>query len=207
MYRAILASIFSALMVSSCCAPIPWSAWKYEQVTKFEGYPSPWNLPSPSKHPDLYIDGAFVHVFLRAHDETTNSGSSPFMLIANVTTKNSEHESVIFHSISVSDSTNRKYLVQPISVNKAAKKTGDLIFPVTKKLEAFNYLKPSPEIKKYTHTSIWTDDSLELKPDLGHKVTVTIELEIQRKMSAQRKIIVYEFIPYEEGGVWQCISA
>ena len=196
---------FSALMTSSCCSPDPWSAWVYESVIEFEKWPDAWNLPPLDEYPSLYIDGAFVSAFFKAHDETTTSGSSPYQLFVNVTTYDSAHKSVIFHSVEVTDSKPNIYNIQPINVNRAARKTENLYFPVTKEFRTVNFGNPRLS-KDWTKATLWTDDTILLEPKLGHEVTVTIDIEVLTDGISTRDKVTYRFRPNKEGGIFQCIS-
>lgn len=203
--KRLICIAFSALMISSCCSPAPWSAWEYESVIQFEEHPDAWNLPSQDEYPSLYIDGAFVSAFFRAHDETTTSGTSPYQLFVNVTTYNPIHKGVIFHSVEVTDFKPNSYSVQPIKVNRAAKKTKSLNFPVPIEFKTVNFGNPRPS-KGWTKASLWTDDTIPLEPELGHEVTVEIDLEVIGEGKSTRDIVTYRFTPNKNGGIFQCIS-
>ena len=197
--------VASALMLSSCCSPAPWSAWEYESVIKFAKYPDAWNLPNEKEYPNLYIEGAFVSAFLKAHDETTTSGSPPYGLFVNVTTYDPTHKSVIFHSVEVIDYKPNNYQVQPITVNRAAKKTSSLNFPVPNEFRTVKYSNPRGS-QDWTRATLWTDSTIPLEPELGHEVTVEIDLEIIGAGRSTRDKVIYRFTPHRNGGFFQCIS-
>ncbi len=193
--------------LSSCCVPAPWKAWRYEHRYKFD-YPAPWNLPSIEKFKALYVDGAFVNIRVMAHDETTNSGSPPYQLIIPILTNKNEHQSVTFHSIVISSSLGDSHVVTPITVNKAAEKVGNLIFPVNLKFKLFanSVINPSPIAKEYYHAALWSDVNLELIPDKGEEIKISIDIEVHKPESSKRKVVEYEFYPCKDSGIFQCIS-
>ena len=198
--------IIPSFLVLTSCYPAPWTAWKYKSVPQFPNYSDPWNLPNQDEYSNLYIDGAFVHVFFKAHDETTNSGSSPYRIFANVTTYNPLHKDVIFHSIKISDSEKNSYFAQPIVVNIAAKKINDLKFPVLSEFKGVQYSNQSPGSNSFTRATLWTDSTIKLKPKLGHEVTVTIDVEVKRAGKSTRDTVTYRFMPHRSGGLLQWIS-
>ena len=203
--KRLVGIVASALMLSSCCAPAPWSAWAYESVIKFAKYPDAWNLPNEEEYPNLYIDGAFVSAFFKAHDETTTSGSSPYRLFVNVTTYDPTHESVIFHSVKVVDSKPNIYHVQPITVDRAAKKTSSLNFPVPNEFRSVKFGNPHLS-QDWTMATLWTDSTIPLEPELGHEVTVEIDLEVLGADGSTREKVTYRFTPHKNRGFFQCIS-
>lgn len=195
--------------ISGCCVPIPWNAWTYEHQANFSNYPSPWNLPDLQEFEELYIDGVFIYIQVRAHDETTTNGSSPFYIIVNSTSNNPEHESITFHSIKIGSSQNLNHLPRPVEVNNAAKISKYLEFPVAKQFEfhSESVVNPTPSIEGIKTASLWTDENLEFAPIDGEVITISIDVEVLGSNSAYRKIIEYEFFPHHESGVMQCISA
>jgi len=194
-------------MSLSGCVPAPWRAWTYEHKYEFD-YPSPWNMPDREKFESFYVDGVFVNIRVMAHDETTTSGSPPYMMIIPVLTNNKEHKSVTFHSVVISSSLGRKYEVIPIVVSKAANKVKELSFPVHKSLDPFSDTVVNPTLiaKQYLTTSLWCDENLDLKPKKHEVIKISIDIEIHKSNSSERKTIEYEFYPNKESGFFQWIS-
>ena len=198
--------ITSIVVLLTGCTFSPWKAWRYNYKLDFNGYPYPPNLPSQEKFSSLYINGAFVGIRVMAHDETLYSGKPPYLLIISVFTDNGEHKSVTFHSISILSSLNKTHVVSPIMVNKLAEKTGNLAFPVIKQLEPIGVYNPTPEIKKFTEASLWSDDDLNLDPKEGEIIQVIIDVEVHKSNTSERKKVEYELFPHKEGGPFKCIS-
>ncbi|WP_045859785.1 hypothetical protein [Teredinibacter purpureus] len=199
--------VFLIVGISGCCAPIPWSAWNYETTFEFDGYPSPWNMPDVEQFSGLYVDGVFMNIFVKAHNETTNSGSSPYRIIITATENTIENKSIVFHSVKVTDSQGGKYNFQPITIDNAAKKTGEVDFPVARTLDPIKYHNPSPAVKKSRRASLWSDDNIRLGPDNGSVLIVTLDVEVIRADGNERKIVNFKFMPNRESGVLQCLTA
>ncbi len=196
----------AAFMLTACCLPIPWSAWRYEKTANFEGITYWWNLPDKEMFSDLYVGGAFVDVFVKAHNETTRSGDPPYQINVTVVAKTKEKKSIVFHSITVADTQGGNYPYQPITVNKAAKKTGELNFPVTFQLQEMNFHNQKTGSKNYLQARLRSDYSFNLEPENGAKLVVAVDIEVFGKSSTERKVITYEFIPHKESGEKRCLS-
>jgi hypothetical protein len=154
----------------------------------------------------MYIDGAFLNIRVMAHNETTTTGNSPYMLIASILTNNIDQKNVTFHSINISSSINTLHVVAPINVDKTAEKIGDLSFPVTKQLVAYTVHKSTHDLENSTHANLWTDENLYLNPKKGEVIKIVVDIEIHKSETSIRKKIEYEFFPHKESGFFQWVS-
>lgn len=209
----VLTLIMMASALSACCVPAPWTSWRYYEKGGVEKFPSAWNTNTidqyQNQYSDLYIDDAFVHIFVRAHNLSTRSGSSPFRLFVGVVTNKAEHKSVIYHAVSIVDTSGNTFDFQPIKYNTprhAGEELGSLSFPVVVNL-GFLHTYSSPQTNNYIQTSLWSDDTVPLRPENGRKITVFADIEIVGSHSSIRRTVVYEFLPTVRRGRWWCVTA
>ena len=204
--RIILAA-FLIFTQSAFCVPWPWSAWRYDYTEQFKNFPVAQNLPLEADFPALFVDGVFVHVIIQAHNKTSRSGKPPYRLIASAETRNNNHTRVTFHSITLRSSLGQAHTVLPITVNKAAQKIATLEFPVSATFEYRKYAKASTLNNQYLAASLWADETLNFAPNNNEHIKVIIDIEVHSKDNSARQKIEYEFIPHEDSGFIQCITA
>jgi len=204
----ITALISAAALTSSCCLPIPWSAWRYE-TEQYTQFPSPHILPSIKTHSGLYVKDVFIFVWLRAHNETTNSGKSPFQIFVNATATTPTQREVTFHSVSVTDGEGLTQTFSPITTNSKGEKTSSIPFPVSMELESIQYYAEPSKIKgkNRKRATLRSDTTFSLAPKNKSNLAVTIDVEVTEDERSERKNVVYEFRPVKESGIWQCITA
>lgn len=104
-------ALFFLMIQTSGCAKSP---WRVERYVKRIGIPSiPGELPNSEEYSQFFVKGAFVDVILTGTNETTTSGTGPYILVVNVDGTKNEHKSIEVHGISVISKTGKSFDVSP----------------------------------------------------------------------------------------------
>jgi len=134
-----------------------------------------------------------VHAHLKAHNETTQGGDSPYKLHVVCYAPKETVSTVVFHSVEVaSELDSRTYPVTPIEVDRRGLKVKKLSFPYSEDFKAF-YANAST-------ASLVTDDTLALRPEENETVRIRILIEIISSKKNAKRWITYHFRPHLETG-------
>ena len=188
-----LTALLLLAILTGCNFLQKWSAWRYSS-DGLETVPH-WNLPSLDPALSRFRVGeVYVHAFLRAHDETTQRGSSPYKLHVVCYAPARTASSVTFHAVevfSLLDSTS--YFIVPIEVDQRGQKVRSLSFPY-----AENFVPLSSSSASWA--SLDTDSNLGLRPEKNEEVRIRILVEITGASGNEKGWITYQFKPRLEKG-------
>ena len=188
MYR--LFGLILLVSLAGCYVPLKWKAWRYDSdglVTVPH-----WDLPFTDDSAARFTVGdMYVHAFLKAHDETTQGGGSPYQLIVVCYVPLGRASGVTFHSVEiVSSLDSRTWSRRPIEVDRRGEKIRSAGYPYTREFVAIS--------KTAASASMRTDADLPLRPHLGESVTVRIAVST----GTSDGLVTYHFRPrLEEGHV------
>lgn len=187
-----LAALLVFAMLAGCNVPLKWSAWRYKS-DGLQDVPH-WNLPIQKPEAARFsIRDVYVHAFLKAHDETTQSGSSPYQLYVVCYAPGHPTAAVTFRDIEVaSELDSTIYHVTPIEVDRRGLKVKSLAFPYS---EDFTRLSAAA-----SWASLVTDSTLALRPEKNEIVKVRILVEVTGVNGNMRDWITYRFSPRLEQG-------
>ena len=187
------------LLLSSCCVYSPWYRIEYinERIDERWGSNIP---PNVEKYSNLYIQNAFVIVFLTAHNWTNEPEEppDPFSLYVTVMGKKNEHDSVTIYNAEIKSNLNRKHEIVPAKTDLNNKIVETFKFPL--KL----FFSESTDREKYTSAHFHSSYTLNFDYKNNEKLTVIIDLEVTSKSGSERKKIIYNFIPKKESGWLSC---
>lgn len=173
--------------------PIKWDAWRYKSVDTPDFYPS--NIPDGNgEFGHLFVNGAFVNVFFRAHNETTQGGDPPYGMHLNAVGSSTRHRKMIVHSVRISSDDAGSYAPVPVATNKLGKKVRELQYPVE------SLFRPLYRTEDRSYASLVIDETLDFNAKGGEIVVVEIDIEILSISGAQKGTVTYSFRPVLETG-------
>ncbi len=181
-------------MLVGCHVPLKWHAWRYKS-DGLQDIPH-WDLPF--KNPDVArftVGDVYVHAFLKAHNQTTQSGSPPYQLYVVCYVHGDPTATVTIHDVEVtSELDSTLYHVVPIEVDRRGLKVKSTTFPYSK-----DFMRLSAST---SWMSLVTDSTLALRPERNEEVSVRILVEVLGVNGATKGWITYRFSPrLEEGEV------
>lgn len=152
------------------CKYAPWRVEEYINP-ETDSFNIRQGLPQHEEFEHYFIKDAFVHVFLKAHNETAYSGRSPYALIINVYGKGIAYERLMIHNIFIESETYKgKFL--------------GLQLPV---MAEFNTC-----YRDIRCAHVKSRNSLLLDFKLDEDINVILDIEIQADIN-KRKLIIYHF--------------
>jgi len=142
-------------------------------------------LPQYEEFEHYFINGAFVHVFLKAHNETAYSGRSPYALIINAYAKGMAYERLMIHNIFIESETYKgKFL--------------GLQLPAMAEFNTY--------YRDIRCAYAKSENSLLLDFKLDEDIKVVLDIEIQADIN-KRKVIKYHFFRNLRKGRFIWLSA
>ncbi len=152
--------ILLIVTLTNSCVIKPWS--RYDYISDHDKNINEWIDLNELKNTNHYIDGAFIEVFFRAHNETIYSGSPPYILFINAVTKNTEHTKLIIHSITIESNFSKLYPVSLISTDKIGKELTELHYPTIILFKTLDYTGDA--YKNRYVASVRSSDNLYFEP-------------------------------------------
>ena len=187
-----LALLITVVTLAGCYVPLKWHAWRYKgdglQVVPH------WDLPIDDPNVTRFTVGdVYVHAFLKAHNETTQRGSSPYQLYVVCYVPGHPTATVTFHDVEVlSELDSTAFRVVPIEVDQRGLKVKSLAFPYS---EDFTRLSATA-----SWVSLVTDSTLALRPEKDENVRIRILVEVAGPNGSAQSWITYRFSPHLEEG-------
>ena len=182
--RRILSVIIFFQIVS--CIPLPCTKTDYKSIGK--------------NH--FYINNGSVKVFIRAHDETTESGSPPYRVHVTTYGEYEYHDLMIVHSITAYGESGTEFDLYPVSriVEKGKWIITKPTFPIEKTFEKGN------EKLNWAWAGIQTDDTIDPKIQEDEIINIIVDLEVITTEQNERKKIECSFEPKRKKGFFRSLD-
>jgi len=168
------------------CIPIPWTKVDYKSLG--------------TNH--FRINNGSVKVFMRAHDETIESGSPPYRVYVTSYGEYKYHDSMIVHSISAFGESGVEFDVYPASriAQKGKWTITKLTFPIKKTFEKGN------EKLNWAWACIETDDTIDPMIQEDEIVKIFVDIEVITTEKSERMKIECSFEPKRKNGLFRSLD-
>lgn len=182
------------------CVPSPWTKVDYKSP-KTREY-NLQNQPEPDGNDShLWLKGAFLKLFLRAHDETIYAGSAPYRLFIVAYGQQDRQQTLKVHHITVKTTSGTRFKVTPTvqTLQAGQLKTQVLSFPAE---IAFTPIDPQNPV--WTIASVITEN--EIAPQPQEELEVSVDLEVITPTGSERRVLQDTFVPVTQSGWFQSLD-
>jgi len=109
MKSMVLMLFVSAFVISSAgCRKSPWRAERYIDE-KTEKVIWSQQFPSYGEYEDYFVNGAFIELRIKAHNETLHTANAPYYLIINGVGFSGKHKRLRIHNLNLTSDLNHRY--------------------------------------------------------------------------------------------------
>jgi hypothetical protein len=181
----ILLVIFLAFLILlwRACFWYPYRIEKYINTELEKVDFSKISIPAEKEFDKYKVNGAFARIFLLGHNQTSESGNSPYKIYIGIDGKEGIHKIVYINRLEILSNKNKKHNI--IKGN---------IFPI--KL----ILKPSSVTKKTVWGLYILSEMIDLDFKNKEEIEIITEVEVVTEEKTETKEIRYKFIPVLEEG-------
>ena len=200
-FSLIVVMLVESIVLSSCSYH-PWKVERY--VNEKTKYINPGSTtPDKNEFAEFYIDNNFVKVFLRGKDETTHSGTGPYVVYIAIWKFGSEgrDDRLCLKHINLHSSIGRLH-------NLAFSDQTPVIMDFRKVVRYNQMTQTEIEKKNLTFASAKSQEPLDVDFDNGEIIVFDLIFELVRPDSTSlQKTIRYQFKPKLEKGNFLWITA
>lgn len=190
------------LLGLSGCLPWPWTKTEYaaREVAHFTVH----DLPDPQgPHGYLWVNQAFVKTVVKAHDQTSESGSAPYRVNLSVYGQHARHTELLVHQISAKNGSGQVFTLTPIQQthHKGQTQTERLAWPVK---VPFKSMSEPP--KDWSWASLSTEAEIYPAPPNNPELQIEVELTVADRSAQARKTLSYTFVPQIQQGWFRSLD-